>query len=492
MRCFDARLAATVTVLIGGAHLRAAAVPVRAHTQPHRSSPIGAMANVRNYGAVGDGRTDDTAAIQRAVDAGRGGVWLPKGRYRITRPIAIELDRVGPTSVLGDGSATIVMAGAGPALHLVGTHTGTADPATVKPNVWQNQRAPSVDAIEIVGDHPEAIGIRAERTMQPIFSRLTIRKALHAIHLTVRNRNVIVSECHLYENRGVGVYMDHVDLHQINVANCHISYNGGGGVVLRHSSVRNLQIGTCDIEGNMAAGGPPTANILIDTHKGTGMQNWDVREGTIVGCTIQHTGKAPDSANVRFIGRDEDPPLSVGRFTIAHNAMSDVAVNIHLKHARGVVITGNTLWRGFKHNLLIEGSTHVLIGPNLLERNRIYKPLIAHNGVRLRDCRECTLTGLHLHDTKQPGAGLVLQRCRWCNITNCLIVDCHHAGVLLENVEHTRLSDCIIRDTRPKVAKPIAVRLTSGKANMIVNNLLAGQTQIASGSAHIEGNHDGR
>ncbi len=452
--------------------------------------PAGAMANVRSYGAVGDGKTDDTAAFQRAVDAKRGGVWLPEGRYRLTRPVTIELDRVGPTSVQGDGSATIVMAGGGPALHLIGTHGGTADPHTVKPNVWRNQRAPLVDGIEIVGAHPESVGVRAEGTMQAVFSRLTIRKALHGIHLTTRNRNVIVSECHIYENRGVGVYLEQVDLHQINVANCHISYNGGGGIVVRQSSVRNLQIGACDIEANMAVEGPPTANVLIDTRKGDRKADCDVREGAIVGCTIQHTGKAPDSANVRFIGRDDDPPLSVGRFAIANNAMSDACVNIHLLHARGVTVTGNLLWRGFKYNVLIQGSTQILLGSNMLERNTIYKPLTAHNGVLLTDCRECTLTGLHLHDTKQPGGAVILRRCTWCNLTNSLIVDCQDAGVLMEDVEHVRVSDCIVRNARAGAKDPIAIRLTGGKGNMIVNNLLAGRTEIAAGSAHVAGNQE--
>ena len=38
------------------------------------------MHNVRDFGAVGDGSTRDTAAIQRALDAG-GMVCLPPGEY---------------------------------------------------------------------------------------------------------------------------------------------------------------------------------------------------------------------------------------------------------------------------------------------------------------------------------------------------------------------------------------------------------------------------
>lgn len=44
--------------------------------------------NVKNYGAIGDGITDDTAAIQAALTAaGSGVVWFPVGRYLVTAPL---------------------------------------------------------------------------------------------------------------------------------------------------------------------------------------------------------------------------------------------------------------------------------------------------------------------------------------------------------------------------------------------------------------------
>ena len=76
----------------------------------------------------GDGRADDTAALQQAIDASRGQggdglVFLPSGRYRLTRsllvPPGVRIFGVGPTRpvlVLGDatpgfqsGVATLVV-----------------------------------------------------------------------------------------------------------------------------------------------------------------------------------------------------------------------------------------------------------------------------------------------------------------------------------------------------------------------------------------------
>jgi len=143
----------------------------------------GETKTVKQMGAVGDGNTDDTAAIQLAVDAKVGEVRFPRGVYRITRTITIELDRVGPTAIVADGPASIVMAGPGPAFRFVGTHKGTARPGTFKDNVWQNQRSPMVDGLEIVGAHPQASGIEATGTMQLTITRVVVRKALHGIHL---------------------------------------------------------------------------------------------------------------------------------------------------------------------------------------------------------------------------------------------------------------------------------------------------------------------
>src|SRR5687768_16073021 len=137
------------------------------NTSSGKGQPKGkADGNVRNFGAKGDGRTDDSAAVQAAVDAGSGSVFFPKGVYRITKTIEVPLNRIGLTSVRSDGSSQIIMAGSGPAFRIIGTHSKSADPKGFSDEVWDRQRMPVIDNLAIVGDHGQAVGIEAAGTMQ--------------------------------------------------------------------------------------------------------------------------------------------------------------------------------------------------------------------------------------------------------------------------------------------------------------------------------------
>jgi len=413
-------------------------------------------ADVRAFGAVGDGKADDSAAIQKAVDSDAGTVRFEKGTYRLTKTITVNLNDHGPVALVGDGTARIVMAGAGPAFHFVGTHGGTAAPESVKPEVFERQRIPVVDGIEIIGAHDEADGLEASGTMQFTITRVIIRECRHAIHLTQRNRNVIISNSHLYKNRGIGIFYDAVNLHQSNITGCHISYNAGGGIVSRGGNVRNVHIAGCDIEANMSPDAPPAANVTLDSRGGS------IGEVAISGCTIQHTGKAPGSANIHIIGPGDEKRAASesgegktreGNVTLSANVLSDVRVNIHIEHARGIAILGNTFWEGFEHDLLVENSSDIAVGVNTFDRNPRYelwqkeKP---KQGVEFRGCADCTLTGLHINGVREHAAALQLKNCRRFLITGCSILDSDGTGILLENVRQSRVAACLIDDERRK------------------------------------------
>ena len=134
---------------------------VQLAAQNEKPGPPAADATVKSFGAKGDGVSDDDAAIQKAVDSKAGTIRFPPGTYKLSKTIEVDLDKVGWTAFVGEGTARLVMTGPGPAIRFVGTHEGTADPKSFKDSVWEKQRMPRVSGLEIVGGHPEADGIEA-------------------------------------------------------------------------------------------------------------------------------------------------------------------------------------------------------------------------------------------------------------------------------------------------------------------------------------------
>ncbi len=433
----------------------------------------------------GDGKTDDTAAIQSLIDSG-GSVRLAKGAYRLTKTLTVDLAKSGFASLSGDGTARLVMEAAGPAIHFIGTHEGTAAPASVKAEIWDRQRTPMVDGIEIVGAHAEANGIEATGTMQITLTRVVVRKCRHAVHLTQRNRNVLISACHFYENSGVGVFYDNVNLHQSNIIGCHISYNGGGGIVSRGGNVRNVHIGTCDIEGNHTADGPPSANIELDSRGGS------IGEVAVTGCTIQHTNKAPDSANIRIIGSGTEASLvrrggrehtREGNVTISANVMSDVQVNIEIRHARGVTISGNTLWEGFQHDLLVEDSGNIVVTGNNFDRNPRYLvngfDNAEKNGVVFLRCEDSVLSGNIVSGVWKKRAAVDIESCNRMQISSNSVLDSDGVGLRLEKVTNSIINGNIIRDDRDpeKRSQETSLVFVGGKANVIGQNVVSNKQE---------------
>jgi hypothetical protein len=252
---------------------------------------------------------------------------------------------------------------------------------------------PVIEGLEILGNHPEADGIELVRTFEAVVSKVAVRWCRTGIHLFERNRNVTISDVNLYENRGIGLHLDDVNLHQINVSNSHISYNRGGGIVVRDGNVRNLQITGCDIEANMPDDDTPTetANILLDVSTSPDDKARSICEVAITGCTIQHSsnysGKdlkeiAPGGANIRFLGKEIYPIDSV---TITGNVLSDVSVNVDLRDCTDVTLTGNTFFAPNPDNLHVTRGKRILVNGNTFNPREFERP----GRIVFDQCQDC-------------------------------------------------------------------------------------------------------
>ncbi|QDV14635.1 hypothetical protein CA51_45430 [Rosistilla oblonga] len=416
-----------------------------------------------NFSAAQDNPAD------KLISEGR--LLLPAGTLEIDQPLEIDLSKTGPLHIVGQGHSRIVMNGPGPAIRITGTLKGTAAPKTIKPQVFEKENAPLIAGFEIIGNHPEADGIELVGVMQPTIRDLTIRKSRHAIRLTSRNRNLIVSDCHLYENSGAGVYFDHVSLHQANIVGSHISYNAAGGVVIRGGDVRNVHISGCDIEANMGTpDAPAAANVLLDSEEGS------IGEVAITGCTIQHTHHGKDSANI-WIDLQSNrqkftEELRHGNVTISGNILSDVQHNIYVQNTRGVAITGNTIWKGYDRNILLKNCEAVVVSGNTFDRNPRYgygDASDAKLGIRLTQCSGCLLVANAINGVGDVDGAIELHRCSQIVVSQSTIRGFPKAGVLLDECVQSIVNNCIVTEEN---AAAEAIRQLGGEGNRIVENMV--------------------
>lgn len=435
------------------------------------------MSNVRNFGAVGDGKTDDTQAIRHALRDGDHVLHFPPGTYLITETIEIPLEQVGPLGIDGTGgTARLLMTGSGPVLRLMGSHGGTGAPSTVKGNVYPGQRLPTIQNIEIEGAHPEADGIQLVRTMQSLFEGVLIRKCRHGIHLVDRNRNVLISHCHIYHNTGVGIFLEGVNLHQINIAGSHISYNRLGGIRIEHSEIRNLQITGNDIEYNNHAQFNtepiPTAEIYVDCSA----EKSSVAEVTIASNTIQAT-VSPGGCNIRVIGVKRDLNYTAHLWSISGNVIGSQENNVHLTGCQGFSIGTNCIYSCGNRNLLIEESRQITVSGNMFRRHAEH----FHTGVRIVRSSDVTFTGCSIHDEHpegQPtGASLLeIVDADRITVTGSQFLDGVPCGIDVAGSKDVVLQGNTIHDTRAVKKSQHAIRMTGAGARNLIGMNSIGET----------------
>jgi len=122
--------------------------------------------NVQQYGAVGDGVTDDTAAIQAAVTASAGRtVFVPAGTYLISQTIVLLSD----VTLIGDGVGSVIRLANGSNVHM-----------------FQNSNYSSGSNENIVFDRLVIDGNVANQTNNGTYNKHGIRMR-GVSYLTVRN-----------------------------------------------------------------------------------------------------------------------------------------------------------------------------------------------------------------------------------------------------------------------------------------------------------------
>jgi Pectate lyase superfamily protein len=137
--------------------------------------PDANVANVKDYGAVGDGKTDDTTALQQALNANRY-VYLPRGTYLVSKTLTTE-----PKRVILQGESQ-----QGSIIRLKNNATGFTNPEDPQPLITTFEGNSTGQAfqnmmqnltVDVGSGNAGAIGIRLTNNNQGGVQNVTIRSS---------------------------------------------------------------------------------------------------------------------------------------------------------------------------------------------------------------------------------------------------------------------------------------------------------------------------
>lgn len=192
---------------------------------------------ITEYGAVGDGKTDCTAAIQKALDeakaAGGGEVVFPAGEYvagRLSVPSHTKLTGVAGWSIRHDGGSVLLFNGddAPCMLDLTGAVGCTIDGLTLDGGKRGRQVHGIAFLREDFFEHPEEEAFRIQDCQVRGFSGCGIYLQF-ACAFSVRH-------CQILENCGDGMYLNSWDAF---IVDNWFSFNDGWGVRCADVGINN-------------------------------------------------------------------------------------------------------------------------------------------------------------------------------------------------------------------------------------------------------------
>ena len=155
-------------------------------------SSLTPFANVRSYGAVGDGVADDTAAIQNAVNA-NDAVYFPAGTYKVSSAVSLKTN----STMFGEGASSVIL------------YTGTA---ASQGAFYVNSGSASAYVDNVTIQDLKFVG----QSVTAGFNEF-----IHLISMS-GVRNCLIERCVVEAFRGDGIYIGSGDIagqerHNINV-----------------------------------------------------------------------------------------------------------------------------------------------------------------------------------------------------------------------------------------------------------------------------------
>ena len=335
------------------------------------SSPLAAV-SVKDFGAVGDGKADDSEAFAKAFEAAAGQVLVPAGRYvvkDVNVPDGVALHGVGSASVITippDAAYAFSPGNECTIRHLkfVGHRDDKASPITTG---FIRVSTNGVTLTDLVFENAHRGGIITDHATSFRFSENRFKKVGVAISIQFSRQglvqNNIVEDCAVHGIQFWGNWkyevMDCADL----IFTGNYIRNGGGGAIWGTGAKRVVM-----------------ANNIIDTVHDVGLDPEWCEDVTIIGNTVRNC----ETAGIALFLSCKNVAITGNTIVIDHDEKGRrdgiwlTGVNTKLfKGDTGhsfISITGNTIigHGPKKHGIAVESGDHIVCAANVMENADIF------------------------------------------------------------------------------------------------------------------------
>lgn len=290
---------------------------------------------------VGDGITDDTTAIQTAVNNSRSIVFPEERIFRLTNSISIN---VGNIALFDGGNSKFIVDGAFPAFVVTGSVVSgmSANPATLSDAIKKNEATFIFKNCKIIGGSNVSgnnAGVNLSGCFKTRIENCYFCELTDGIIVENYNRDLMLSGNHVYAITRYGIHVKPTtNLHQFNLANNMISYCQYCVYLDNPEQIANWQCTGNDIE--------------ISTYPDTSLQNQrciiinsdsvkssQLSEIEIVGNTIQGHNQSTD---IIEINGGTNRYIQLISLCGNHISNANGGTGITLSKVNNMAISGNT------------------------------------------------------------------------------------------------------------------------------------------------------
>lgn len=304
--------------------------------------------NPDNFGAAGDGSTDDSQAFQDAINSATASdpailELTPGNHYYLGSTVNVDVNLI--RAIEGNG-AYIVLDSSITGLNVFGDKTSSgSNPSSGNNSTHaENEMGTHIRNLQAYSTNYSGTALNINDTFATIVTDCNFAKMNNAIEFSGINRNLIIANNHIWDTANYGLYFNAGDFHQILVADNYVQwaykvvYINNGDLADFLFSNNNFETGNNEQNGSqivfdaeMTSSTANMWNILIEGN------NFDGHNGTNTGIRMTATAVSDENlSGIRIVNNYISQFASEG---ILLNEMNQVTISNNHGERNNQVLT---------------------------------------------------------------------------------------------------------------------------------------------------------